>query len=88
MPLARIGVIEGRDKEEIEGLLDATHRAVHLLSVCRSEIAGSRHIRTFSQGDDMSKSTELTRDMDRRQVASLITPTNLKAKASRDIAGP
>ena len=43
MALLRIDAIKGRGRTEIEGLLDATHRAVHLLSVCRSEIAISRH---------------------------------------------
>ena len=41
----------------------------------------------FNQGDDMSKSTELTRDTERKQVTSLNTPTDLKAEASRDISG-
>lgn len=85
--MARIGVTGGRVEAEIEGLRDATHRGVHLLSMCRSKIAGCRHIRTLNQEDDMSESTELTRDMERNQVASLITPTDLKADASRDIAG-
>jgi len=31
MPLARVGVIEGRGKAEIEGLLDGSHRGVNLL---------------------------------------------------------
>jgi len=41
----------------------------------------------FNQGDDMSKSTGLTRDTERKQVTSLNTPTDLKAEASRDISG-
>jgi starvation-inducible DNA-binding protein len=41
----------------------------------------------FNQGDDMSKSTELTRDTERKQVTSLNTPTDLTAEASRDISG-
>src|SRR6202163_2024574 len=35
----------------------------------------------------MNKSVEVTREPDRRQEASLITPTDLKAGAARDIAG-
>ena len=35
----------------------------------------------------MSKSTELERDMERKQVTPLNTPTDLSADAARDIAG-
>jgi len=35
----------------------------------------------------MSKSTEATREMERRQEIPLITPTDLKAEATRDISG-
>ena len=35
----------------------------------------------------MSKSIEVEREMERKQVAPLITPTDLKAEASRDVAG-
>src|ERR1700676_4994760 len=35
----------------------------------------------------MNKSVEVTREPDRRQEASLITPTDLKAQATKDIAG-
>ncbi len=35
----------------------------------------------------MSRSIDVTRDIERKQVASLSTPTDLKAEASRDIAG-
>jgi hypothetical protein len=69
MPLLRIDAIKGRGRAEIESLLDATHRAAHLLSVCRSEIAISRHIRSFDQGDVMSKSIEVKQDLERRGYA-------------------
>jgi starvation-inducible DNA-binding protein len=35
----------------------------------------------------MSKSIEVTQELERRQEARLITPTDLKAEATRDIAG-
>ena len=35
----------------------------------------------------MNKSTEVTREMERRQEIPLITPTDLKADATRDISG-
>lgn len=35
----------------------------------------------------MSKSIEVTRELERRQEAALITPTDLTAEATRDVAG-
>src|ERR1700682_304734 len=35
----------------------------------------------------MNRSIEMTQELERRQEAPLITPTDLKAKATRDIAG-
>src|SRR2546427_6202114 len=35
----------------------------------------------------MNKSIEVTQELERRQEVPLITPTDLKAKATRDIAG-
>ena len=35
----------------------------------------------------MSKSIEVKQDLERKQKAPLITPTDLRAEASRDIAG-
>jgi len=35
----------------------------------------------------MNKSTEATREMERRQEIPLTTPTDLKAEATRDISG-
>jgi starvation-inducible DNA-binding protein len=35
----------------------------------------------------LSKSIEVTQELERRQEARLITPTELKAEATRDISG-
>ena len=47
---------------------------------------GDVDIFELSKGDVMNRSIEVTQELERRQEAALITPTDLKAEATRDIS--